>query len=571
MACNAAFAALCTDRPDEISPGMRRADIVRSAIRRHAPAPLDEETVARRAEAHIARLDAGLSGEITTCDERVVRIVQTRSDTGDRVVVSSDRTVHHRAERLQRRHAEALAAAKQEVERQAREDSLTGLANRRGFEEALSARLAPVTRLAPAAPIARIGGPDHVVLLRADLDNFKYVNDVFGHAAGDGVLCHVARLLEAEIGPREVAARIGGDEFAILLAPGATEARATALAEAVRIRLRAAGPAIGRMPVTASIGIAQGPIGAVDPDEILSYADTALYEAKAHGRDRVECFTPSIHARLLRNRRLAEELRAALENGEIEPFFQPQVSAQGRRLCGAEVLARWRRPDGSLRPPSEFLEIAHQLRLTSDIDAMVFDKATALVAEWAAAGQCPPKLSFNVSSQRMHESGLVEAARRLADCGPKVAFEILESTMIEEESQVFAFHIDALKEAGIGIEIDDFGSGHASLLGVLQAAPDTVKLDRRLVQPLLDSSRLQSMVRALVEIGRTLDIAVTAEGVETPAHADLLTELGCDTLQGYAFAPPLPASEFAALLGAQGAPFGLAPPRALQSTGSRVG
>ena len=432
------------------------------------------------------------------------------------------------------------------VERQALEDPLTGLANRRAFGEGLAARMRRL-QAAQAAGAAALPGADEAVLVRVDLDAFKYVNDVFGHATGDAVLCHVARLLQSESGPGDLAARIGGDEFVLLLAAGATVAAAESRVARLRARLQAPFEQEGHpCRLSASFGIASSAAGAADADELLSFADVALYEAKARGRDRAELFTPAIHARLLHHRRLADELREGLERGELEPFFQPQMDAHTLEITGAEVLVRWRRPDGTLRGPDEFLEIARQLRLTGEIDAMMFDKASRVSARWRAEGICPPKLSFNVSSQRMHDPGLVEAARSLAARGPRIAFELLESTMIEEESQVFAFHLDALKEAGIGIEIDDFGSGRASVLGVIRAGPDTLKIDQRLIRPLPRQESLQRMVRAIVEIGRALDVAITAEGVETMAHARMLAGFGCRTLQGYAFAPPLSAADYAA-------------------------
>jgi EAL domain-containing protein (putative c-di-GMP-specific phosphodiesterase class I) len=298
--------------------------------------------------------------------------------------------------------------------------------------------------------------------------------------------------------------------------------------------------------VGSSFGIASSRSRPTDADELLSFADIALYEAKRKGRDRSETFTPRSHERLRENRSLAEELRRALDRGDFEPFFQPQVDARTLEITGAEVLARWRHPEAGLRSPAAFLEIAHQLRLTAEIDAQILDRAGAAVGDLQALGVCPPKISFNVSSQRMHDPALLDAVRSLAARGPRVALELLEATMIEEESAVFSFHLDALKDEGIGIEIDDFGSGHASVLGVMRAGPDTLKIDQRLIRPLPQSESMQRLVRAIVEIGRALGVNVTAEGVETMEHADLLAAIGCHTLQGFAFAPPMSASDFAA-------------------------
>jgi diguanylate cyclase (GGDEF)-like protein len=545
LACNEAYRQLSSPSPERVAPGLTRAEIMRSALAGGSYGAVATGTLSALVEAYLARLEAGVAVELVTEDDRYIHARQTASATGDRVVVLSDRTLHRRQEMLQRRHAEALAAANQEVERQAREDALTALPNRRAFEEALAQR--GTAREAARVPgVAAIGEADEVVLVRIDLDDFKYVNDVFGHAMGDAALRHVADILRDETRAGDIAARIGGDEFVLLLAPGCDIAAARTLIERLRARLAEPMEHEGKVcRLSASCGIAASSSGAKDADELLCFADTALYEAKVRGRARAELFTPAIHARLVRNRRLADELREGLENGEFEPFFQPQFDARSLKITGAEVLARWRRPDGRLRQPGEFLEIAGGLRLTAEIDAAILDRAAQTVTYWQKLGVCPPKLAFNVSSQRMHEPGLVEAARRLAGQGPRIAFELLESTMIEEESQVFAFHLDALKEAGIGIEIDDFGSGRASVLGVIRAGPDTLKIDQRLIRPLLHRESMQRMVRAIVEIGRALDVSITAEGVETMQHARMLTRIGCDTLQGYAFAPPLSAEAYA--------------------------
>ena len=541
VAWNDACAALSALGPRTLRSGMSRAEFLRAAAADgavRAPGPRADGDRCAPCDT----LDAGDALALDLADGRHVLLRQTRSALGDRVVVASDRTVHRREAEMQERHARALEAANREVARKALEDPLTGLPNRRAFEDVLELR--------DLAPDAALG----TTLVRVDLDHFKYVNDVLGHAAGDAALIHVAEILRSETRPGGLAARLGGDEFALLLPAGEEAPDGEALAERLRQRIRA--PFLYEAKsciVGASFGIASSRARPKDADELLSFADIALYEAKRKGRDRTETFTPRTHERLRDNRRLADELRLALERGEFEPFFQPQVDAQTLEISGAEVLARWRHPTAGLRSPGAFLEIAHQLRLTAEIDAQILGRAGSAVAQLQALGLCPPKLSFNVSSQRMHDPALLEAVRGLAARGPRVALELLEATMIEEESAVFSFHLDSLKEEGIGIEIDDFGSGHASLLGVMRAGPDTLKIDQRLIRPLPDSENLQRLVRAIVEIGRALGVSVTAEGVETMEHADLLAAIGCRTLQGFAFAPALSVDDFAAFARAYGA------------------
>ena len=541
VAWNDACADLCAQPPVALRRGLRRVDVL-GASGPPVPGALPDRRGEDASRLVAERLDDGQTVARDLPDGRHVLLRQTLSSLGDRVVVASDRTIHRREAAMQDRHARALAAAKREVERKALEDPLTGLPNRRAFEEVLDLR-----DLAPDAPSG-------TTLVRVDLDHFKYVNDVLGHAAGDAALVHVAEILRSEVRPGGLAARLGGDEFVVLLPAGDEASAGEALAERLRQRIRS--PFLYEAKaciVGASFGVASSRSRPKGADELLSFADIALYEAKRKGRDRTETFTPRSHERLRENRSLAEELRRALERGDFEPFFQPQVDARTLEITGAEVLARWRHPEAGLRSPAAFLEIAHQLRLTAEIDAQILDRAGAAVAELQAQGVCPPKLSFNVSSQRMHDLALLDAVRSLAARGPRVALELLEATMIEEESAVFSFHLDALKDEGIGIEIDDFGSGHASVLGVMRAGPDTLKIDQRLIRPLPQSESMQRLVRAIVEIGRALDVNVTAEGVETMEHADLLAAIGCHTLQGYAFAPPMSASDFATFARSYGA------------------
>ncbi|MEL6206517.1 MAG: diguanylate cyclase, partial [Pseudomonadota bacterium] len=451
VACNGAYRSLAILGLPAPKIGEHREEIFRKSLEMGTAGAGDVEALDQRVTDYFARLDTGRAIEIDLDDGRHLRVRQWVSRFGDKVVVRTEQTALIRQQRLQESYARALEAAKTELERQAREDTLTGLPNRRAFEEALAIRNV-------AQPLPDGGQPPETVLIRVDLDHFKYVNDVLGHAAGDAVLEHVGKLLQRSLRSGDLAARIGGDEFVLLLAAGSTTEGAETLLGRLRESLR--DPVIYEGKACrfgASFGIASSRSGARDGEELLAFADTALYEAKDRGRGRVEVYTPRIHDRVLTNRRLADELRSALDQGEFEPFFQPQVDAVTMEITGVEVLARWRPSSGAeIRTPATFLDLAGQLRLTGEIDAQIFERARAVVPDLQSLGLCPPQLSFNVSSQRMHDPSLVSAARALRALGPRVAFELLESISIEEESQVFAYHVDALKEAGIGIEIDDF-------------------------------------------------------------------------------------------------------------------
>ena len=435
--------------------------------------------------------------------------------------------------RLAHRMAEDMRA---ENERQALHDGLTGLPNRRCYDQVLARRIAA----------AEATGPRECVLIRIDLDHFKHVNDTLGHEAGDMVLQRVADVLREELRGADFASRIGGDEFSVLLAPGQTGNHAREIVE--RMQLRLAEPLMfdGRQcRFGASFGIAETEDIAAMGAEIQLFADAALYRAKEGGRNRMEFFTPELHQNILFDRKLAVEIQEGLDRGEFVPFFQSQVSSADGTLTGVETLLRWRHPERGLLAPDAFMHVAEQLRLVPEIDRVMMEKSRESLAFWRAQGVFVPKISFNVSAGRMHDPDVVRAARSIAADETKVTFELLESILVEEESEVFRFHLDAIRDAGIEIEIDDFGSGHASIIGLMQIAPSGLKIDQRIVAPVARDQRSRNLVRAIVEIAETLGIATVAEGVETRAQADILRDLGCDVLQGYLFSMPLSAEDFA--------------------------
>ncbi|MBE3636725.1 PAS domain-containing protein [Mangrovicoccus algicola] len=443
------------------------------------------------------------------------------------------------------RHAHDLAEKmRAENERQALHDGLTGLPNRRYFDNVMARRLEE----------ARGSGGRGCVLIRIDLDHFKYVNDTLGHEAGDLVLTRVAQVLRACLRGEDFAARIGGDEFSVLLAPGMTEENAREIVERIQARIAEPLTYDGRLcRFGASFGIAYARDVAQLGPELQIFADAALYKAKAAGRNRMEFFTADLHRGILNDRRLAAEIHAALERDEFVPYFQPQVSARDGRLVGVETLLRWNHPDRGVLAPGEFMHVAEQLRLVPEIDRIMMLKSGGALARWRQAGLVIPKISFNVSSGRMHDPDVVDMARSLATGETKVAFELLESILVEEESEAFKYHVDMIREAGIEIEIDDFGSGHASIIGLMEIAPDALKIDRRIVMPVARSHRSRNLLRAIVEIAETLGIETIAEGVETEDQVAVLRQAGCDMLQGYAFARPLSEEALAAYLRRGGA------------------
>lgn len=430
-----------------------------------------------------------------------------------------------------RQSREALLAAKKEIEHQSFHDPLTGLPNRRALEQELSKRIA--------------ANDTSTTLIRIDLDHFKYVNDTMGHEAGDYVLCRVADILDKETKDDDLAVRVGGDEFVLLLSQGSTEAAAFTIAE--RILSRISLPLYfdsKTIRVGSSFGIASLNSDIVSHEGLLVAADAALYEAKEAGRNRVHLYTPELNREVMLRRDLARELRLGIARQEFEPFFQPQVDAATGALSGVEVLARWRSDALGLVMPDQFLPLARQLSVVEEIDDLIFQKAVAQVLELKDLRINVPKVSFNVTAQRIEDQTIVGRIKSLDHEAPQIALEVLESVLVEEQSHRFEAGMDALRNHGASIEIDDFGSGHASIIGLMQLRPNAMKIDRKLVQPIVDDPLTRGMLERIVSMAELMELSVIAEGVETEAHAVMLQQIGCHHLQGFFFGRPMPIDDF---------------------------
>ncbi|OIQ31278.1 MAG: hypothetical protein BM562_08210 [Alphaproteobacteria bacterium MedPE-SWcel] len=430
---------------------------------------------------------------------------------------------------------EAIIAAKREIEHQAIHDPLTGLQNRRGLDRALALR-------------AEI--PDQsTTIVRFDLDHFKNVNDTMGHDAGDFLLREVAHILQTETRSTDLAARVGGDEFVVLLDPSATSQDGERLA--LRMLERISTPAIfdGKpVRVGASFGVASTRDGLLAFDQLNIGADAALYEAKASGRNCAHIYSSELHHKVLNHRTLARELRHAVEREEFEPYFQPQFDARTHEIVGVETLARWHSPDLGLQMPTQFLPVAEQLSLIEDIDNQIFEKALKQIDSLQPLGIKIPKVSVNVTVDRIGNEEVYQQIKTHHSDGPMIVFEILESVLVEEQNDHFHYGLDRLRDAGVQIEIDDFGSGHASVVGLMQLRPDAMKVDQRLIRPITADPLAHEMLTHIIGMAQLLDLRIIAEGVETMEHARMLRDIGCHTLQGYAFCKPLPVDELRAFV-----------------------
>jgi len=426
-----------------------------------------------------------------------------------------------------------LLEAKSSIEHLALHDSLTGIANRRYLDDYLGV-------------IARreVDENSQTALLVIDVDRFKQINDTFGHAAGDAMLVHMSKILKDSVRPGDFIARIGGDEFVIVCT---IDDGTNYLAElAGSIIEKTSAPFIhdgSECRFGVSIGISHS--GAVDTDiqQLLINADLALYHAKNLGRNRFEFFTKKLHVNSIYNKKIADEIQRGIENNEFVPFYQPQYDAKTHAIVGVEALARWHHPEHGLLYPDSFLKIAEEINATTTIDHAILQQTLEDFDHWSKSGLQIPKASVNVSLQRLHDEKLIKSLEKLQIKPGMLSFELVESIFLDDGDDVVFDNIDRIKEMGIDIEVDDFGTGHTSIISLLKLKPARLKIDRQLVIPATKSDSSRQLLASIIEIGRSLNIEVIAEGVETAEHALLLRMIGCDILQGFAFGKPMSSSE----------------------------
>jgi diguanylate cyclase (GGDEF)-like protein/PAS domain S-box-containing protein len=429
-----------------------------------------------------------------------------------------------------------------QLSHQAFHDALTGLPNRTYFTEQVTAAIAR----------ARRSGQGMVVVY-LDLDDFKVVNDTFGHGVGDRLLVEVARRLRATVRTSDLAARVGGDEFNLLLEGFTDEITAddmvrrllVVLSEPYRLEN-------DEVRIRATAGIAG--LGSADytVQDLQRNADAALYEAKAEGKSRQAWFDPAMGARASARVEIENGLRRALELGEIELAYQPVVDLRTGLIAGVEALARWRHRERGMIPPAEFIPVAERAGLIVELGRFVLREACLTsVRLSAAAGQQPVPVSVNVSARQIVDSDFVNdvrsalaAAGLAAEC---LTLELTESILILEEERADQV-VAALNELGVRLAIDDFGTGHSSLSYARRFPVDELKIDRSFVDGLGRSREDAAIVAAAIAFARALHLAVTAEGVETPDQAIRLRALGCDRAQGYLFARPMDEAALAAIL-----------------------
>ena len=411
-------------------------------------------------------------------------------------------------------------------------DALTGLANRHHFRNQLAELLAPPDGSEPAFAV-----------LCLDLDHFKTINDTLGHAVGDGLLQEVAQRLQSRTRRSDTVARLGGDEFAVILRGVASTEEAELLTHRLLDGLQAPCEVQGsHIAVRTSIGVAMAPRDGTEIDTLLSNADLALYAAKSAGRGEFRFFAPQMAALTRRRLIIEQALRQALARDELSLDFQPVLQLGDGRVVGFEALLRWHHPELGEVAPAEFVPVAEEAGLITEIGRWVLSHACRAAKDWpgtlTVAVNVSPVQAMSpdlcgVAQQALHDSGL--APQRLE-------LEITESIFLNETGATMAV-LRALRESGVRIALDDFGTGYSSLAYLRRFPFDTLKIDRSFVRELLSRRDARAIVKMIVGLARTLNMTVVAEGVEEPAQAAVLRRYGCDAMQGYLAARPMAADE----------------------------
>ena len=442
-----------------------------------------------------------------------------------------------------------------ELEFQARHDALTGLANRNLLHERLAAAIASAGADGSAVWVAFV-----------DLDRFKFVNDTLGHEAGDSLLKALAGRLKRAVRACDTVARMGGDEFVLVMPRPDGEAEDT---------LRGGGGAGGGMAVlqavmaavaeplliqshefflTCSVGVAAYPLDGDNVDALAKHADIAMYRAKEQGRNNVQFYTPSMNARTLERLRLEADLRHALARGELLLHYQPQVELASGRVIGMEALLRWQHPQLGMIAPARFVDLAEEMGLIIPIGAWVLRTACEQTRRWQHSGHAGLRVAVNLSARQFTQRALAEmVASVLHETGLAPAdleLELTESMVMHDVENAITI-LRTLKELGVQIAIDDFGTGYSSLSYLRRFPINVLKIDQSFVAELTLSADDAAIVAAIISLAHSLRLKVTAEGVETARQQAFLRAHGCDQMQGYLISRPLDADAFSVFLESQ--------------------
>jgi len=426
---------------------------------------------------------------------------------------------------------EELRLKKELLDYQAHHDSLTGLPNRTLFIDRLEQALRQNER-----EQSKVG------VLFIDLDRFKQVNDSLGHAAGDQLLQELARRLRSELRESDTLARMGGDEFTLII-PHIQNMEG--LFDLVNRLLGCARAPVmienQKLSVTLSIGITLYPDDGDNVESLLKNADSAMYKAKNEGRNTYEYYTAEMTQKAVKRIALESALRHAVAEEELSVYYQPQYDARSGKIVGMEALSRWFKDDGTAVPPGEFIPLAEEIDLIIPLDRWVMQEAIRYCSRWRSMGLDPGKLSLNLSVRQLQMRDFSEFVRSLLERygyrGEWIGFEITESRIMKDPKTAIEL-LQQIKQMGISVAVDDFGTGYSSLSYLKKLPIDTLKIDRSFVRDLPQDEEDVAITRAIIALGKSLNLDLVAEGVESDDQKHFLLENGCHIVQGYLYAQP---------------------------------
>jgi diguanylate cyclase (GGDEF)-like protein len=516
IVCNDRFVEMYDIAPERVSPGMSLIEIVDLRFEAGSfPAMTRDEYLHWRT--NVAVSNEAKDSIVELMNGRTFKIRHRPMAGGGWVATHEDITEQRQSE--------------VKIEYMAHHDALTDLANRVLLNDRLEHAL------------SRVQHSEMVAVHHLDLDQFKAVNDTFGHPCGDKLLRTVAERLRALVGEADTIARMGGDEFVIVQATIADPADATSLAQGVIDALSEPYDIDGQQAVIGvSIGISVGPGDGSNPDKLLRNADLALYRAKSDGRGTFRFFEPVMDLQMQTRRVLEQDLRKALPSGEFELYYQPVVNLASKEISGFEALIRWNHPSKGMISPADFIPLAEEIGFIVPMGEWVIRQACATAAQW------PDNLhvAVNISAIQFRSPGLMQViVSALAASGlapTRLEIEITESVLLHNKEATLAV-LHQLRALGIRIAMDDFGTGYSSLT-YLQSFPfDKIKIDRSFVKNITENSSSLNIVRAVAALANGMGMTATAEGVETAEQLHSIASEGCTEMQGFLFSRPLPVAE----------------------------
>jgi diguanylate cyclase (GGDEF)-like protein/PAS domain S-box-containing protein len=441
------------------------------------------------------------------------------------------------------REATERKRTEEELHHWAFHDRLTGLPNRHLLMDRMTMALARTKRR-----------PGQVAVLFFDLDRFKLVNDSYGHAAGDEVLVAVSQRMESVLRPCDTAARFGGDEFAILSEDIMSDAHAIAIAERLSETISEPFDMEGvQVVLSISVGVALSTVVDASPASLIRNADAAMYRAKKRGKGRYELFNTEMRSRARERLKGENDLRRALEQDELRLFYQPEIDLETGEVVALEALLRWDHPEHGLLLPADFLGLAEESHLIVPIGAWVLEQACLQAQRWRTLkhSDSPLTIAVNLAIRQLNESDLESMVDKvLSDTGTEpssLCLEITENAVMEDFDASLK-GLEALKDLGVSLAIDDLGTGYSALSLLKRLPVDTLKIDRSFVEGLGRDAADLAIVSAMVRMADGLDMIVVAEGVETAGQRDILTSLDCPLAQGFYFSPPRPPRDVSELL-----------------------